>query len=157
MGPRRRFDLFAPSALDRRGPCSSSQAIEAKAVAICQEPPTPKSTANTTVGFGLLSVAVPTNPHAESDRPSYLVTTITLCLSSCFEIWLTQNCYSLLFNLSLNSVLGSVNVIRKDLSFPGASLSTVSTVAVTDLSSSSSNLDPYSGDGFFPSNLALAH
>lgn len=90
LGPRRRFDLFAPSTLDRRGSCSSSQAIEAKALAVCQEPPMPKSTANTTVGFGLLSVAFPTSPQAESDGPSYLVTAITLYLSSCFEIWLAQ-------------------------------------------------------------------
>lgn len=154
LGPCRRFDLFAPFALDRRGPCRSSQAIGAKAVAVYQEPP--KSTADTTVGFGLFSVAALANCYAEQDRPSHLVTAITRCLSSYFEIWLAQIAYSLDLSLSLKSVLGSVNVIRKDLSFPGASLSTVSTVAVTDLSSSSSNLDPYSGDGCFPSNLALA-
>lgn len=82
-----RFDLPTLCAFYGSGQCRPSHAIGANARSVCQEPP--ESATDTTVSFGLLPAALPTNHHAEQHRSSHLVTTRAHCHWSVSHICLT--------------------------------------------------------------------
>jgi hypothetical protein len=82
-----RFDLPTLCAFYSSGQRRPSHTIGANARSVCQEPP--ESATDTTVTFGLLAEALPTNHHAEQHRSSHLVTPRARCHWSVFHICLT--------------------------------------------------------------------
>ena len=82
-----RFALPTPCAFYGSGQCRPSHALGANARSVCQEPP--DSATDTTVSFGLLAEALPTNHHAAQHRSSHLVTTRAHCHWSVSHICLT--------------------------------------------------------------------
>src|ERR1043165_171475 len=72
-----RFDLPTLCAFYSSGQRRPSHTIGANARSVCQEPP--ESATDTTVTFGLLAEALPTNHHTAQHRSSHLVTPRARC------------------------------------------------------------------------------